>query len=137
MKKALFSVFVFMLALHCINVYAANEIAVETAPPVVVKTFPAPGDTAVDPATKEISVTFSKDMQTNKMWSWVIASPESFPNITGKVYYLDDQRTCVAPVKLEPNKTYAIWFNSPQYNNFRDKNNTPAVPYLLVFKTAQ
>jgi len=116
---------------------AENQITVKSMPPVVVKTFPQAGDTAVDPAIKEISVTFSKEMITKEMWSWVMASKDSFPVITGEVKYLADKKTCVAPVSLEPGKTYAIWFNSQNHNAFRDTDNNPAVPYLLVFQTKE
>jgi len=126
-----------MLTIGIGIVQAENKITVKSMPPVVVKTFPQAGDTAVDPAIKEISVTFSKEMITKEMWSWVMASKDSFPPITGKVKYLDDKRTCVAPVSLEPGTTYAIWFNSQNHNAFRDTDNNPAVPYLLVFQTKE
>ena len=116
---------------------AEEEISLKALPPVVVKTFPQAGDTAVDPSIKEIRVTFSKDMMTKQMWSWVMISKDSFPPIAGEVRYLNDKRTCVAPVKLKAGKTYAIWFNSKNYNAFRDRDNNPAIPYLLVFKTAE
>ncbi len=118
---------------------AAAEVSVQTTPPVVVETFPRAGDTKVDPATTEIRVTFSKDMMTDNMWSWVIHTKESFPEIAGDVRYLADGRTCVAIVKLYPGRKYAIWFNSPNYkhNAFRDRTNNPAVPYLLVFETSE
>jgi RNA polymerase sigma-70 factor (ECF subfamily) len=89
----------------------------------------------VDPSLSEIKVTFSKDMMTNKMWSWCMASKDSFPKIIGESHYLKDKRTCVLPVKLEPGKTYAIWINTSKWMNFRDTYKNPAVPYLLVFKT--
>ena len=114
---------------------AENQITVKSMPPVVVKTFPQAGDTAVEPAIKEISVTFSKEMITKEMWSWVMASKDSFPIISGEVKYLADKKTCVAPVSLEAGKTYSIWFNSQNHNAFRDIDNNPAVPYLLVFQT--
>ena len=126
-----------MLAIGVGLARAEDEISVEFMPPVVVKTFPQAGDTAVDPSIKEIRVTFSKDMMTKEMWSWVIVSKDSFPPIAGEVRYLKDKRTCVAPVKLKAGKTYAIWFNSKKYNAFRDRDNNPAIPYLLVFKTAE
>ena len=118
---------------------AGNELSVQTMPPVVVETFPRAGDTNVDPAVSEIRVTFSKDMMTENMWSWVIHTEDSFPEIAGEVRYLPDGRTCVAPVKLYPGRKYAIWFNSPNYrhNAFRDQANNPAVPYLLVFETSE
>jgi hypothetical protein len=65
----------------------------------------------------------------------LVSSEESFPEITGDVRYLDDNRTCVAPVRLEPGRTYVIWFNSQSQNAFRDLGNRPAVPYLMVFQT--
>jgi len=68
---------------------AENQITVKSMPPVVVKTFPQAGD-AVDTAIKEISVTFSKEMITKEMWSWVMASKDSFPIISGEVKYLAD-----------------------------------------------
>jgi hypothetical protein len=77
-------------------------------------------------------------MMTQEMWSWVIHAEGYFPEITGDARYVDS-RTCAAPVRLEPGKAYAIWFNSPNYkhNAFRDTANNPAVPYLLVFETRE
>ena len=114
-----------------------TKYTVNAMPPAVVKTVPQSGDTKVDPSLKEIRVTFSKDMMTDGMWAWVQVSKEAFPHISGKVRYLKDKRTCVAPVSLEPNKAYVIWFNKGKFNSFRDTGNRPAVPYLLVFETKQ
>jgi hypothetical protein len=114
---------------------ATKEITLKTMPPSVVKTVPQAGDTAVDPALKEIAVTFSKDMKTNRMWAVCQISKETYPETAGQIHYLPDQRTCVVPVKLEPGKTYVLWFNRGQFNSFRDTENNPSVPYLLVFKT--
>lgn len=137
MKRVFISLFIGIIVTGVVIAQAETEMSVSSMPPVVVATFPRAGDTAVDPSIKEIHVTFSKDMMTNNMWSWVMVSQESFPTITGEVHYLTDKRTCVAPVKLEPGKTYAIWFNSANHNAFRDENNNPAVPYLLVFQTKE
>jgi len=112
-----------------------ENITVKSMPPSVVKTIPQAGDTAVDPATKEIRVTFSKDMLTDRMWAVVQSSKTTFPTIDAKIHYLDDKRTCVVPVKLETGKTYVLWFNQGRFNSFRDTENNPAVPYLLVFQT--
>ncbi|HQL78393.1 MAG TPA: Ig-like domain-containing protein [Verrucomicrobiota bacterium] len=112
-----------------------GAVSVKSMPPSVVKTVPPSGDTAVDAALGAISVTFSKDMKTDRMWSFCQISNETFPQKAGEVHYLSDKRTCVMPVKLEPGKTYVIWINRGQYNSFRDTANNPAVPYLLVFET--
>ena len=113
----------------------AGTPSVEGFPPVVVRTFPTSGDQQVDPSLREVRVTFSKDMMTHEMWSFVHASPAPFPKIAGAIRYLDDNRTCVLPVSLEPGKTYGMWINSQKHNSFRDTYQHPAVPYLLVFKT--
>jgi RNA polymerase sigma-70 factor (ECF subfamily) len=124
---------VLLIAVHC--AFAQTEaVSVKAQPASVVKTIPAAGDTTVDPALKEITVTFSKDMKTNRMWSICQISKESFPESAGQVHYLNN-RTCVMPVKLEPGKTYVLWFNRAQFNSFRDVDNHPSVPYLLVFET--
>jgi hypothetical protein len=109
--------------------------SVKSMPPVVVKTVPQAGDVAVDAkTTKEIRVTFSKNM-TDKSWSWSQISDETMPKITGEIRYDKDQRTCIAPVTLEPGHTYVLWLNSNNFHNFKDADGRPAVPYLLVFET--
>jgi RNA polymerase sigma-70 factor (ECF subfamily) len=113
------------------------EISIESLPPSVVKTVPQAGDTSVDPSLKDIRVTFSKDMMTDRMWSFCQISDSTFPKRPeGKeISYLADKRTCVMPVSLEPGKTYVIWINRGQFNSFRDTTRRPAIPYLLVFQT--
>ena len=111
--------------------------SVATARPSVVKTVPRCGDTQVDPQTREISVTYSKEMM-DKSWSWCTADEGEFPEIVGqpqRIKYLADKKTCVVEVKLKPQTTYAIWLNSDKFHNFKDKDGRPAVPYLLVFET--
>jgi Bacterial Ig-like domain len=113
----------------------AKKPTVKNLAPSVVKTDPAAGATDVDPALNEITVTFSKDMMTDRMWSVCQISKETFPESAGEIHYLPDKRTCVVPVKLQPGKTYVLWFNRGQYNAFRDNGNNPAIPYMLVFET--
>jgi len=112
---------------------SAGKPSVKSMPPVVVETAPRSGQTAVDAGLKEIKVTFSKDMQTKKMWSFVQVSKDTFPKV-GKPHYIDS-RTITLPVTLQPHKTYVIWINSAKLSAFRDTDNHPAVPYLLVFET--
>jgi hypothetical protein len=111
----------------------AGKPSVKSMPPVVVKTVPVSGATTVDAKLKQIKVTFSKDMKTRKMWSFVQVSPDTFPKVGTPKY--KDKRTIVLPVTLQPKKTYVIWINSGKNNSFRDLGNNPAVPYLLVFET--
>jgi RNA polymerase sigma factor (sigma-70 family) len=110
-------------------------VSVKDMPPVVVQTSPRAGDTEVNAENvREIRVTFSKDMK-DKTWSWSQISDETFPKVNGEVRYDKDRRTCILPVKLQAGKTYAIWVNSGKFGNFKDTDDHPAVPYLLVFET--
>lgn len=124
-----------ILTLGVVEAQNKTKITVKIMPPSVVKTVPRAGDTKVDPALKEITVTFSKDMMTKNMWAWCSQSPETFPKAGKNIRYLKNKRTCVLPVTLEPGKTYVIWINSRKLNSFRDTANNPAIPYLLVFQT--
>jgi RNA polymerase sigma-70 factor (ECF subfamily) len=112
----------------------ADDVSVDSAPPVVVQTVPTAGTSTADSTLAEIKVTFSKEMR-DGTWSWSMLSKESFPKLDGKPKYLADKRTCILPVKLEAGKTYAIWVNSDKFRNFKDTEGRSAVPYLLVFKT--
>jgi len=127
---------VFVTLLAATGAALARAASPAAFPPVVVATVPAPGDVAVDPSLAEIRVTFSKDMQTEEMWSFVYANPAAFPKVTGPIRY-EGKRTCVMPVSLEPGKTYGTWINSNAHTSFRDTSGLPAVPYLLVFETVK
>ena len=113
-----------------------EEITLETARPVVIKSSPEAGAEGVDPGLTQISVTFSKQMQ-GRTWSWCVLSKESYPGTSEAPKYLEDKRTCVLPVKLQPGKTYAVWINSENFYQFKDTKGQPAVPYLLVFRTRE
>lgn len=133
MKRTVFILTVLVCSIAESKAFA-DDVTLESVPPVVVKTIPEAGTDTVDPKLTEIKVTFSKEMEDGN-WSWATLSKESFPEVSGKPKYLTDKRTCVLPVKLEPGKTYAIWLNSEQHGNFKGTDSQSAVPYLLVFKT--
>ncbi len=105
-------------------------------PPVVLSVEPKVGAKDVDPGLKEIRVTFSKKM-TDKSWSWPTGKKYAAPKDNGPIHFEPGRRTCVMPVKLEPGKTYVISVNSEKFRNFKDEDGHPALPYLLVFRTAK
>jgi RNA polymerase sigma factor (sigma-70 family) len=110
-------------------------ISVQDAPPVVISTVPQAGSADVDAATTtELKVVFNKEMDTGG-FSWVQYGKDTFPKTTGKAHFLDDKRTCVLPVKLEPGHPYVIWLNQGRFTGFADADGNKAVPYLLVFET--
>jgi len=105
----------------------------DSAAPVVVKTVPEAGGKDVAPGVVEIRVTFSKEM-TDKSWSPSSVWQNSTPAIVGEPRYEADRKTWVIKVKLEPGKTYGYWLNSQKFDNFKDAQGHPAVPYLLTFR---
>lgn len=109
---------------------------IDSLPPVVVKTVPEAGVVNVPPGQYEVKVTFSKAMQ-DRSWSWSTAWKDSTPEMIGGPRYEADHKTCVLKVKLEANKTYGWWLNSEKFRNFKDVQDHPAVPYLLVFETGR
>jgi RNA polymerase sigma-70 factor (ECF subfamily) len=119
---------------------SAGQYSVRSSRPVVVKTVPAAGATDVDPNLKEITVTFSKDMM-DRNWSVCQTTPpENFPEDPpsgAKMHYMPDKRTCVMPVKLQPGRTYVLWFNRGNYMAFKDTAGKSSWPYELVFETKQ
>jgi uncharacterized protein YdeI (BOF family) len=134
MKRAIIILVVFMAAGIVLAAESKERKSVSTARPSVVKTIPQCGDAQVDPNTRNISVTFSKEMM-DASWSWSTADEGQFPDIVGKPKYLADKKMCVIEVKLKPQTTYAIWLNSEKFHGFKDKDGRSAVPYLLVFET--
>jgi hypothetical protein len=124
------------MTLAAVAMAAENvDISVKTMPPSVVKTVPQAGETAVDPALKEIRVTFSKDMLTERSWSVSQISDETYPKV-GEIHWdPQDKRTIIIPVELQAGKTYVLWLNSSKFHSFVDTEKNSAVPYLLVFQT--
>ncbi len=116
---------------------AAAGPGVAELPPVVVKTVPCAGELNVDPGLEQIEVTFSKKMKTEKMWSFVQVTADTFPETKGQPRFLKAGRTVVLPVALKPGRSYALWLNRGELDAFRDTAGRPAVPYLLVFETAK
>ncbi len=103
-------------------------------PPFVVKTEPKLGEADVDPALREIRVTFSKPML-DKSWSWTQGNVYAFPEVDGTIHYEKDMRTCVLPVKLKPGTTYVMGINGGRFQNFKDPGGRPALDYALGFRT--
>src|ERR1700733_2919594 len=101
------TLFTVVLLVACDSQSQAQDMTLQTAPPVVVKTVPEAGAKDVDPGLTEIKVTFSKDMQDHS-WSWSTAWKDSTPQSPGAPKYLEDKRTCVLPVKMESGKVYGF-----------------------------
>ena len=101
-------------------------------PPVVAKTVPAHEADSVRPGVTELRFTFSEPM--NHGGRSIVGGGDSFPEITGKMEWVDD-RTLVVPVKLKPNHQYHLGLNSSKHQNFRSTKGISSVPYRVSFKT--
>lgn len=102
--------------------------------PRVVKAAPDDGATAVDPALRELRVTFDRDMDTRGMS--IVGGGPTFPaDPAGKARWVD-ARTNVLPLRLGPNQSYQLSINSARFQNFRDTRGKAAVPYPIRFRTA-
>src|ERR1700733_6921356 len=78
----------------------AEDVTLEGARPVVVRTVPEAGGADVDPKLIETLGPFSKPMYYHS-WSWAQESKPTFPTGDNKPKNQADKRTCVLPVKLE------------------------------------
>ena len=105
------------------------------APPRIVSTSPKIGVTEVDPALKEIKVTFDRDMGGGM--SWTGGGPD-YPKVRegAKAYWQPDKRTCVLPVRLQPGHFYRVGVNSPSHQSFRGENGLPAAAKAITFRTS-
>jgi len=109
------------------------DTADKQGPPNIVATSPRVGETDVDPATAEITVTFDRDMGGG--CSWTGGGPEYPQSPEGKKAVWRDKRTCVLPVKLEAGHYYRVGINSQSYQNFKSANGVPARPSAIYFTT--
>ncbi|MFG0250145.1 MAG: tetratricopeptide repeat protein, partial [Phycisphaeraceae bacterium JB051] len=101
--------------------------------PTILATSPIALDNHVDPAIKELTVTFSHPM-VDKSWSWT-GGGDTFPTTQGEILYDDQRTTCIMPVKLEPGKVYWVGINSPSHKNFKSVNGHAAHRYVILFAT--
>jgi len=102
------------------------------SPPRIVATSPRNGDTEVDPALTEITVTFDRDMGGG--FSWTGGGPE-FPGREDAQAKWKDKRTCVLPVSLQPARFYRAGINAPSFQNFRSAEGVPAIATAILFTT--
>jgi hypothetical protein len=102
-------------------------------PPRVVEAKPDDGAMDVDPATRELRVTFDQDM--NRGGFSIVGGGPTFPaDPAGRPRWVD-ARTVVMPLKLEPDREYQLSINSERFQNFRNVKGQPAVPYPIRFRT--
>jgi hypothetical protein len=102
--------------------------------PWVVARSPEVGESEVDPALSEITVTFDRDMSGGMSWT---GGGEAYPHTPAdRPAYWRDRRTCVLPVKLQAGRFYRLELNpGPPYQNFRGTDGRAAAQSVLYFTT--
>jgi RNA polymerase sigma factor (sigma-70 family) len=108
--------------------------AIPDGAPRVVRATPDDGDVDIDPATRELRVTFDRDMDQGGMS--VVGGGSTFPGDPSARPHWSDARTIVIPLRLEPGRSYQLSINSSRFRNFRDAQGESVTPYPIHFKTA-
>jgi bla regulator protein BlaR1 len=103
------------------------------APPRIIATVPQVGETEVNPAITEITVTFDRDMAGG--FSWTGGGPDYPALPEGQKPQWRDKRTCLLPVKLEAARYYRVGINSKSFRNFRSMEGVSADPSAIFFTT--
>jgi beta-lactamase regulating signal transducer with metallopeptidase domain len=113
----------------------AETPADPNGPPQIVKMVPENGAKDVDPALREIVVTFDRPMAAGFSWT---GGGEHFPTIPQgkKPSWSSDKKTCTLPVELKPNWQYRLGLNSQSFKNFASADGTPLEPVVYEFHTS-
>jgi beta-lactamase regulating signal transducer with metallopeptidase domain len=103
--------------------------------PWVIACSPRVGETEVDPALTEVSVTFDRDMSEEISWTRRDNGPHFPPLPDGQRAKWRDRRTCVLPVKLEAGQFYRVEINRTDQQDFRGQDGRAAAQSVLYFTT--
>jgi hypothetical protein len=121
-------------AIYFTTAGATEELKAKVNKPLIVALEPKNGAVDVDPAVRELRVTFSAEMGDG--FSWCGGGPE-FPTIPEgqRPFWTEDHKTCVLPVQLEPGHEYQLGLNSPSHKNFQSAGGVPLEPISYSFST--
>ena len=113
---------------------AGENLTARIQKPTILEMHPSNGADAVDPRTTELCITFSVPMGGG--FSWTGGGPD-YPVVPEgqRPHWSEDQRTCVLPVHLEPNRQYRLGLNSPSHKNFQSAAGVPLDPVIYTFRT--
>jgi hypothetical protein len=102
--------------------------------PKVVGVYPAQG-ASIAPGILIIRVTYDTRMQ-GQSWSYVSSRDGEYPECAASPRLLDDHKSFALICRTLPKKTYALWFNHGDYQNFTSVSRRPATAYELKFTTS-
>jgi hypothetical protein len=119
-------------AVYFVTQGASEELKNRARKPQVVSTNPPNGAKDVDPALRELRVTFNMSMGGG--FSWVGGGPH-YPKTTDNAHWTEGRKTCVLPVELKPGWDYRLGLNSPSFKNFQSEAGIPLEPVEYTFRT--
>jgi len=102
--------------------------------PKVVSTYPAQG-ASIAPGILIIRISYDTRMQ-GQSWSYVTSRDGDYPECAASPRLLDDHKSFALICRTLPKKTYALWFNHGDYQNFTSVSHRPAAAYELKFTTS-
>lgn len=113
---------------------ASEALKDKVRKPRIVAMTPANGAKGVDPALKELRVTFSVPMSDGFSWT---GGGSHFPAVPDgkRPSWTEDRMTCVLPVKLESGSDYRLGINSRSHKNFQSAGGVPLDPVVYAFAT--
>jgi hypothetical protein len=118
-------------------VAGATVTLVANPVPKIVKMFPENGAKNVDPNISQVYLTFDIPMGDGRAWASNNADGTALDHDeeSGGVFWTADQLTCVAPVKLQPNKKYVVYLNIRPFIGFASVAGVPSEGLTYSFET--
>jgi hypothetical protein len=116
------------------NTTKSVTVTVSRETPKVVGVYPAQG-ASIAPGILIIRVTYDTRMQ-GQSWSYVSSRDGEYPECAESPRLLDDHKSFALICRTLPKKTYALWFNHGDYQNFTSISHRPAAAYELKFTTS-
>lgn len=115
---------------------ASIEVMAKIQKPVILEMRPANGADKVDFRTTELRITFNIPMGSGFSWT---GGGQDYPAIPQdeRPHWTEDQRTCIFPVRLEPNRQYRLGLNSLSHKNFQSASGVSLDPVTYTFRTGQ
>jgi hypothetical protein len=116
------------------NTVSGVTVTISREIPKVVSVYPAQG-ASVAPGIVIIRISYDTRMQ-GQSWSYVTSRDGEYPECAAAPRLLDDHKSFALICRTLPSKTYALWFNHGEYQNFTSYSHRPAAAYELKFKTS-
>jgi hypothetical protein len=103
--------------------------------PKIVAMFPKNNATKVDPNIPQVYLTFDIPMGNGRAWAQRDNNTALDYDKENSVFWTADQLTCVAPVRLQPNKKYEILLNFKPFIGFASITGVPSEAVFYTFET--